>query len=45
MDRYVHVTDESLAEGVRQFEQGQCANDLSDQSPRGGDTEEPDSAA
>lgn len=29
MDRYVHVTDESLAEGVRQFEQGQRANNLS----------------
>lgn len=26
MDWYVHVTDESLAEGVRQFKQGQRAN-------------------
>lgn len=35
MDRYVHVTDESLAEGVRQFEQGQRANNLS--APEGED--------
>ena len=45
MDRYVHVTDESLVEGVRQFEQGQLANNLSDQIPGGGDTEKSDSAA
>ena len=35
MDRYVHVTDKSLAEGVRQFEQGQRANNLS--APEGED--------
>ena len=35
MYRYVHVTDESLAEGVRQFEQGQRANNLS--APEGED--------
>ena len=45
MDRYVHVTDESLAEGVKQFEQGQRANKLSNQIPGGGNTEKPDSAA
>ncbi len=28
MDRYVHVTDASLEAGVRQFEQGQAANDF-----------------
>ncbi len=44
MDRDVHVTDESLAEGVRQFEQGQRANNLSNQAPGGGDTEKTDSA-
>lgn len=45
MDRYVHVTDESLAEGVRQFEQGQRANNLSGEIPGGGNPEKPDSAA
>lgn len=35
MDRYVHVTDESLVAGVRQFEQGRQASDLSEQSPGG----------
>ncbi len=35
MDRYVHVTDESLAAGVKQFEQGQRANNLS--TPEGED--------
>ena len=35
MDRYVHVTDESLAAGVKQFEQGQRANNLS--APEGED--------
>lgn len=45
MDRYVHVTDESLVAGVRQFEQGRQASDLSEQSPGGGDTDKTGSAA
>ena len=35
MDRYVHVTGESLAAGVKQFEQGQRVNNLS--TPEGED--------
>ena len=45
MDRYVHVTDESLAAGVRQFEQGQQTITPSEQGERNGNSKNPDSAA
>ena len=45
MDRYVHVTDESLVAGVRQFEQGQQTITPSEQGERNGNSKNPDSAA
>lgn len=45
MDRYVHVTDESLVAGVRQFEQGQQTITPSEQDERNGNSKNPDSAA
>ena len=45
MDRYVHVTDESLVAGVRQFEQGGQASNPSEQISSGGVTPKSNSAA
>ena len=45
MDRYVHVTEESLVAGVRQFEQGDPANTQLEQTSAGDNTKKSDSAA
>lgn len=45
MDRYVHVTDESLVAGVKQFEQGQRANNLSTSEEEGEKAEKDGDAA
>ena len=45
MDRYVHVTEESLVAGVRQFVQGDPANTQLEQTSAGDNTKKSDSAA